>query len=78
MYRLLKHALNGIGISDTEIKERHLSFHSWRHFYNSKLINSGIPKSIVQSIIGHVNDDSMTEHYTHVSIEEQQIVLGLL
>ena len=50
----------------------------WRHFYNSKLINSGIPKSIVQSIIGHVNDDSMTEHYTHVSIEEQQIVLGLL
>lgn len=78
MYRILKHALNGIGISDTEIKERHLSFHSWRHFYNSKLINSGIPKSIVQSIIGHVNDDSMTEHYTHVSIEEQQIVLGLL
>lgn len=78
MYRLLKHALNGIGISDAEIKERHLSFHSWRHFYNSKLINSGIPKSIVQSIIGHVNDDSMTERYTHVSIEEQQIVLGLL
>ena len=78
MYRLLKHALNGIGISEAEIKERHLSFHSWRHFYNSKLINSGIPKSIVQSIIGHVNDNAMTEHYTHVSIEEQQVVLGVL
>lgn len=78
MYRLFKYALNGIGISEEQIKERNLSFHSWRHFYNSKLINSGVPKSIVQSIIGHVNDDSMTEHYTHVSIDEQQIVLGVL
>lgn len=71
-------ALERIGISHEERLERYLSFHSWRHYLNSKLVNSGIPISVVQSIIGHVNDDAMTEHYTHVSLEEMKKVLDYI
>ena len=76
--RYLKRALENIGISKEEQKARFITFHSWRHFANSNLINSGIPKSIVQSVIGHVNDDAMTEHYTHVSLDDAKKVLDVL
>ena len=76
--RYLKKALENIGISKEEQKARFITFHSWRHFANSNLINSGIPKSIVQSVIGHVNDDTMTEHYTHVSLDDAKMVLDVL
>ena len=73
-----KRSLAAIGIDEEERKNRFLSFHSWRHYANSRLVNSGIPKSIVQSIIGHVNDDAMTEHYTHVSLDEALRVLDVM
>lgn len=76
--RHLKLALENIGISKEEQKERFITFHSWRHYVNSYLMNSGVPKSIVQSIIGHVKDDSMTEHYTHVSLDEAKRVLEVM
>lgn len=71
----LKTALNRIGITEEEQRHRYLTFHSYRHYVNSLLINSGLPISIVQSIIGHVNDDAMTEHYTHVSLEDEKQML---
>ena len=76
--RHLKLALENIGISKEKQKERFITFHSWRHYVNSYLMNSGVPKSIVQSIIGHVKDDSMTEHYTHVSLDEAKRVLDVM
>lgn len=76
--RHLKLALENISISKEEQKERFITFHSWRHYVNSYLMNSGVPKSIVQSIIGHVKDDSMTEHYTHVSLDEAKRVLDVM
>ena len=76
--RHLKLSLENIGISKEEQKERFITFHSWRHYVNSYLMNSGVPKSIVQSIIGHVKDDSMTEHYTHVSLDEAKRVLDVM
>lgn len=73
-----KRSLAAIGIDEDDRKKRFLSFHSWRHYANSRLVNSGIPKSIVQSIIGHVNDDAMTEHYTHVSLDEALRILDVM
>ena len=76
--RYLKKALENIGISRKEQKSRFITFHSWRHYVNSNLINSGVPKSIVQSVIGHVNDDAMTEHYTHVTLDDVKQVLDVM
>lgn len=71
-------ALERIGIGRDEQKKRYITFHSWRHYVNTLLIKSGVPKTIVQSIIGHVNDDAMTEHYTHIQLEDTKQVLGIV
>ena len=76
--RYLKRALENIGISKEEQKSRFITFHSWRHYANSNLINSGVPKSIVQSVIGYINDNAMTELYTHVSLDDAKIVLDVM
>ena len=44
--------------------KRNLSFHAWRHFFNTLLRMSNVADSKVQSITGH-RSLSMTDHYTH-------------
>jgi len=56
--------LSAIGISAEERIQRGLCFHSWRHFFNSLLINHRIPIPKVQRIVGHTTD-RMTEVYYH-------------
>lgn len=63
--RALFTALEQIGINETERKRRNITFHSWRHFLNSLLINSKIPIQKIQSITGHLTDQ-MTQHYYHI------------
>lgn len=69
-------ALERIGISKEEREERCIDFHSWRRYYNTRLIVKGIPLPIIQAIIGHSNDGKMTEHYTKLSKEDLAIVLN--
>ncbi len=57
-------ALEGIGITDELRRERGLSFHSWRHFFNSLLINQKVPLIKVQALTGHMTD-RMSEEYFH-------------
>lgn len=56
--------LEKIGINAAEREKRQLCFHSWRHFFNSLLVNSNISKFKVQALIGH-SSDTMTENYFH-------------
>lgn len=65
----LKIALGNIGISDQERKTRNITFHSWRHYFNTKLIKEGVPLPIVQAIIGH-SSNAMTENYTKLSKDD--------
>lgn len=58
-------ALNHIGIDTRYRKERNITFHSHRHFFNSLLINAKIPLQKVQSITGHITHD-MSQHYYHL------------
>ena len=57
-------ALRVAGISEEERKNRCLSFHSWRHWNNSFLVNKGLPPLRVQQLIGHTSL-KMTENYLH-------------
>lgn len=54
-----------IGISEEERQERGLSFHSWRHFFNSQLIASGVGGEITRAVVGH-ESKAMTDHYLHL------------
>lgn len=67
--------LNKIGIDETERESRNILFHSWRHAFNSYLINGNIPLFKVQSLTGHVNDGVMSKHYYHA--DEMTDVLAL-
>jgi integrase len=64
VYKGLKKALNNIGINDTEIGERGLNIHAWRHFCNTELQKAGLTIQKVQAVTGHKTED-MTERYTH-------------
>jgi integrase len=57
-------ALEAIGIDQEARAGRGLTFHSWRHFFNSLLINGKVPILKVQTLTGH-STDKMTENYFH-------------
>jgi integrase len=57
-------ALETIGIGEAQRKERHLTFHSWRHFFNTYLLTENVTDAKVMAVTGHVTE-KMKEHYTH-------------
>lgn len=65
----LYRALESIGITDDERRRRNITFHSWRHFFNSLLRSRGIIDSKLQKLTGH-KTLIMTEHYTHFRLED--------
>ena len=74
LYRINRefdHALKNIGISHEERLKRNLSFHAWRHFFNTLLRMSNVADSKVQSVTGH-RSMSMTEHYTYTHFDTRQ------
>lgn len=54
-------------------KNAPLTFHSFRHFLNTRLLAADIPNSKIQAIIGH-ESDKMTEHYAHLDASDLQAV----
>ncbi len=58
-------ALNNIGIEKDQRKTRNLSFHSWRHGLNTRLIEAGLSGELIREITGH-KTMKMTQHYSHV------------
>jgi integrase len=69
LYKKFHKALEKTGMSREEIKRRGLSFHSWRHFFNTTLQMANVALSKVQSVTGH-KSDRMTEWYTHYDAKE--------
>lgn len=63
--RSLYPAMRSIGISEQERRARNLTFHSWRHFINSLMVNARIPLQKIQSVTGHLTVE-MTERYYHI------------
>jgi integrase len=66
-------ALGKIGISEELRKQRNVTFHSWRHFFNSYL-RTKIPDAKLQRLTGHKTLE-MTDHYTHFNLEDYEDVL---
>ncbi|HRZ27635.1 MAG TPA: tyrosine-type recombinase/integrase [Spirochaetota bacterium] len=63
--RSLYTAMRQIGINEQMRRERNITFHSWRHWFNSLLINARVPVHKIQSLTGHLTS-AMTQHYYHV------------
>jgi len=63
--RSLYTAMRSIGITEEQRRARNITFHSWRHWFNSLLINARVPLQKIQSLTGHLTAD-MSQHYYHL------------
>jgi integrase len=79
--RQFERALGRTGISPAERRKRNLTFHAWRHFFNTLLRMSNVADSKVQPVIGH-RTKQMTDLYTHFDTrkfsEIRDVQAGLL
>ena len=64
----LYQALGSMGITEDERKLRNLTFHSWRHFFNSAL-RGRISDAKLQRLTGH-QTQQMVERYTHFRLDD--------
>lgn len=54
-----------LGVPDPE----NLTFHSFRHYANTKLVAANVNAEKVRAVIGHASE-SMTEHYLHLKADD--------
>lgn len=54
-----------------------ITFHSFRHWFSSKLEDVGVSKTVRRDLLGHEPRD-MTDDYTHSTIEMRRRAVSLL
>jgi integrase len=69
-------ALERAGITVEERKRRNLTFHSWRHTFNSLARSHAVPTAILQRVTGH-STLQMTDHYTQFQLADFRDVAAL-
>ncbi|TVQ75895.1 MAG: site-specific integrase [Flavobacteriales bacterium] len=69
-------ALASIGIDEKQRKERNITFHSSRHFFNTLMLRGGLSVQVVQLFTGHLTKE-MTERYNHTHHEDPKLVRGV-
>ena len=65
--------LRAIGITEEVRRARHLSFHAWRHFYNSHMRGANLPGYQLRMLTGH-SDETMTDRYSAITDEQRAAV----
>ena len=64
--RAITYAMNNaMEKAEIDAKGRNLTFHSFRHFFNTQMVSAGIPGEIVRKTVGHESGE-MTGRYFHV------------
>jgi integrase len=66
VYRQFYRALENIGISRLDMKQKNVTFHSYRHFFNTMLLESGLAPETVRLLTGHTA--GMTARYSHIQL----------
>ena len=72
---ILYEVFEKIGITEEQRIERNISFHSWRHFFNS-YFRTKIPDVKLMKLTGH-KSLKMTDHYTHFQLEDFKDVVEI-
>ena len=69
-------ALEAVGIDPKERKDRNITFHSWRYFFNTMCRSERVPDIKTRLIMGH-KTAMMTDRYTSMDLEEFKEVAEL-
>jgi len=67
VYKRFWKALEKIGINKNERKHRNITFHSYRHYLNTYLLQSGWNPETVRLLLGH-SGSTMTARYSHIQL----------
>lgn len=67
--------LGAIKITDEERRRRGLTFHAWRHFFNS-MLRGQVPDHALRALTGH-RSEQMTDRYTEITEEQRRAVAKL-
>lgn len=68
-------AVRAAGIPEEDRRRRGLTFHSWRHWYDSYL-RGKLPDHALQRLTRH-KSERLLDHYSHVTEEQRQAVVEL-
>lgn len=74
-YRSLIYILEN-KLQEAGLDNKGLTFHSFRHYFNTKLVASGVRAEKIRAVIGH-ESESMTEHYLHLTAEDMQEITSI-
>ena len=77
VYRHFWHALSKIGINNELRKERNVSFHSYRHTFNTMLLEAGVHPETIRLITGH-SAINMTARYSHIQLSNMPEIIEKL
>jgi len=66
VYKQFYKALEKIGINKTLRREKNITFHSYRHLFNTLLLESGLAPETIRLLTGHTA--GMTARYSHVQL----------
>jgi integrase len=65
-----------IGLTREQLKERRITFHSYRHGFSTRMVASGVAEPLVRAMTGH-SSPRMLEHYTHIGLQELRNAVNL-
>lgn len=78
-----RHLIDRLGKVGIDRKTDNLLFHSFRHFFNTRLVAYGVESEKIRSVIGH-ESEQMTDRYKHLDARDldnvravQSAVLGI-
>lgn len=74
--RTLYEVLDKIGIDETTRDGRGLTFHAWRHWFNTVMRAGAVPDIKVKSVTGH-KTSAMMDHYTSFRREDYADVIAV-
>lgn len=75
IYKDFFSAMEKIGLSRNKLRERNISFHSYRHTFASILANKNVPELFIRKLTGHASQE-VFNGYTHIELEELQKALA--
>jgi integrase len=77
VYKHFWNTLFKIGISAELRKSRNISFHSYRHTFNTMLLEEGLNPETIRLLTGH-STANMTARYSHIRLNNMPEIIGKL
>ena len=68
--------LKKVGITKSERDRLNITFHSWRAFFNTSALNSGVNENVLRKVTGH-KTAQMTNHYTRPNVADMTAITNL-